>query len=133
MRTGARIEDISKVIDARSHDLRNKQVALEDAEREIGRCKDAINKKASENAALRRDNERVAAENYDTRKECDFQEGRNGDLSVQIKDCEIRLKEKEETLFQIRRDIDCQRVANNQNRNANQDLAAEKEALEKHS
>jgi hypothetical protein len=72
MRTGARIEDISKVIDARSHDLRNKQVALEDAEREIGRCKDSINKKASENAALRRDNERVAAENYDTRKEVDF-------------------------------------------------------------
>jgi len=72
MRTGARIEDISKVIDARSHDLRNKQVALEDAEREIGRCKDSINKKASENAALRRDNERVAAENYETRKEVDF-------------------------------------------------------------
>lgn len=71
-RTSAKIEDIQKVIDARSHDLRNKIAALDETQREAGRCKDSINKQASENQALRRDNERVAAENHDIRKECDF-------------------------------------------------------------
>ena len=112
-RTNGRIEDISKVIDARSHDLRNKQIALEDVEREFNRCKDAINKTASENAALRRDNERVAAENYDIRKEVEFQDARNGDLQIQIRDTEVRLKEKEESLFVTRRDIENQRIINN--------------------
>ena len=43
-RTSARIEDIQKVIDARSHDLRNKIAALEETQRETSRCKDSINK-----------------------------------------------------------------------------------------
>jgi hypothetical protein len=42
------------------------------------------------------------------------------------------LKEKEEALFVTRRDVENQRLLNSQNRNANGDLAAEKEALEKH-
>jgi chromosome segregation ATPase len=43
-RTSSRIEDIQKVIDSRSHDLRNKSAALDETQREIGRCKDSINK-----------------------------------------------------------------------------------------
>ncbi len=60
------------MIDVRSHDLRAKQVALEDTERELARVRDSNAKASSENAALRRDNERVAAENYDLRKEVEF-------------------------------------------------------------
>ena len=56
----------------RSADLRSKQMALEDAERELGRVRDENNKLTGENAGLRRDNDRVAAENYDLRKEVDF-------------------------------------------------------------
>lgn len=67
----------------------------------------------ADNAHLRRENERVAAENYDARKEVDFCGARNGDLSVQIRDAEIRLKEKEENLFVVRRDNECQRVVSN--------------------
>jgi len=42
------------------------------------------------------------------------------------------LKEKEEALFVTRRDVENQRLLNSQNRNANSDLSAEKDALEKH-
>ena len=80
----------------RSADLRNKQLALEDADRENNRVRECNAKLGSDNAALRRDNERVAAENYDLRKEVDFQEGRNADVSVQLRDTELRLKEKED-------------------------------------
>lgn len=131
-RTQARIEDTQKLLDCRSADLRNKQLALEDTERELGRVREENSKISTENAALRRDNERVAAENYDLRKEVDFQEGRNADVSVQIRDSEMRLKEREDTLFAVRRDVESLRITASQNRTDGGDLTAEREALEKH-
>ena len=131
-RTQARIEDTQKLLDCRSADLRNKQMALEDTERELARVRDENSKLSTENAALRRDGERVAAENFDLRKEVDFQEGRNADVSVQIRDSEIRLKEKEDNLFGVRRDVESLRITSQQNRTDNGDLLAERDALEKH-
>jgi len=131
-RTQSRIEETQKLVDQRSADLRSKQLSVEDTERELARVRDANSKVSNDTAALRRDNDRVAAENYDLRKEVEFQEGRNADNSLQIRDAEMRLKEREESLFVIRRDIECQRVVNSQNQNNNGDLTSEKEALEKH-
>ena len=131
-RTQARIEDTQKLLDARSADLRSKQMALEDTERELARVREENSKLGAENGALRRDNERVAGENYDLRKEVEFQEGRNADVSVQIRDTELRLKEKEETLFGVRREVESLRVTQSQNRTDNGDLLAERDALEKH-
>ena len=107
-------------------------MALEDTERELARIRDENSKLSTENAALRRDNERVAAENYDLRKEVDFQEGRNADVAVQIRDSEIRLKEKDDHLFGVRRDVESLRITSSQNRTENGDLLAERDALEKH-
>lgn len=42
------------------------------------------------------------------------------------------MKEKEEALFICRRDVECQRNLNGQNRRGNEDLLAEKDALERH-
>ena len=81
-RTQARIEDTQKLLDCRSADLRNKQLALEDTERELARVREENTRVGAENGALRRDNERVDGENYDLRKEVDFQEGRNADVGV---------------------------------------------------
>jgi len=131
-RTQARIEDTQKLLDCRSADLRNKQMALENTERELARIREENSKLSVENAALRRDNERVAIENYDLRKEVDFQEGRNADVSIQIRDSEIRLKEREDTLYAVRRDVESLRVTSMQNRSDNNDLLAERDALEKH-
>lgn len=74
----------------------------------------------------------MAAENYDLRKEVDFQEGRNADVSVQIRDSEMRLKEREDTLFACRRDVESLRITSSQNRTDNGDLLAERDALDKH-
>lgn len=48
------------MIDLKSHDLRAKQIALEDTQRELSRVGDHNAKIGTENAALRRDNERIA-------------------------------------------------------------------------
>ena len=104
--------------------MRAKQLALEDTERELARVRDSNANLSQANAGLRRDNERVGAENYDLRKEIDFQEGRNADVAIQIRDTEMRLKEKEDQLFACRRDVDALRVQSNQNRNDGSDLQA---------
>ena len=74
----------------------------------------------------------MSAENYDLRKEVEFQDGRNCDMSNQIREAEMRHKEKEDALYVIRRDVESLRTQYSQNRESNTDLAAEKEALEKH-
>jgi len=71
-RTQAHIQDTQQLLDVRSADLRNKQLGLEDADRENNRVREQNAKLGNDNGALRRDNERVAAENYDIRKEVDF-------------------------------------------------------------
>lgn len=54
-------------------------------------------------------------------------------MSVQLRDTELRLKEREEALYACRREVENQRCLQSQNRTCNGDLLAEKEALEKHS
>jgi len=44
----------------------------------------------------------------------------------------MRLKEREDALMASRREVENQRIMSSQNRNANDDLLAEKDALEKH-
>jgi len=92
--------------DARTNDLRSQHLALEDNERELARMHDLNSKLGGENCNLNRDNEHTAAENYDIRKNVDFQNGRNGEMAVQIRDTEVVLKEKEDNIFVTRKDLD---------------------------
>lgn len=108
-RVQARIDDLTMLIESRSHDLHAKQRALEDTERELARTRDHNSQLSADVTALRRDNDRIAAENHDSQKELQCLEGRNADLSHQIRDTEGKLKSLEDALFATRRDVDCQR------------------------
>jgi len=105
----------------RTNDLRTKHLALEDTERELARMSDLNAKLGAENANLTRDNDHTAAENYDLRKNVDFQNGRNADMAVQIRDTEIRLKEREDAIFVTRKDVDAQRMMADQGNICNAD------------
>jgi chromosome segregation ATPase len=72
-RTQGRIDDTQKIIDARNYDLRNKQLLLEDSDKEIARVKDNNSRIATDNSILRRDIDKVSNEAYDLRKEGDYQ------------------------------------------------------------
>lgn len=131
--TQKRIEDSQRLVDQRSCDLRAKQCALEDTERELARTRDIAHKLSDDCAILRRENDCTQAQNYDAKKNNDFCEARNGDSSVQIRGAELRLKEKEDALFCTRKDNDNMRCLKGQNCSNNADLLAQKDALEKHS
>ena len=81
---------------------------------------------------MRRDNERVQSENHDLKREVEFQETRNGDCAIQLREAEMRLKEKEEALFVTRKDSECQQAIFHQNQRCHEDLLHEKDALERH-
>lgn len=108
----ARIEDLNRLIEARNHDLHEKMHALEETQRELARTRDHNSKLANENAANRRDHDRLQAECHDAHKELQNTEGRNTDLSHSIRDIESKLTSLEEHLHGCRRDIDIQRTAN---------------------
>lgn len=59
-------------------------------------------------------------------------ESKNEEVQKQIQETELRVHEQEHKLYLCRREIEAQRILNNKNKHANEDLEAEKEALEKH-
>jgi hypothetical protein len=81
-RVNLRIEDTQKVIDARSYDLRNKTLLLEDCQKEIARQKDVNARQASDGVLLRRDGDKTSTDNYELRKENEFAAARNLDMSA---------------------------------------------------
>lgn len=79
---------------------------MDDTEREIARLKDINNSQALEAGALRKDVDRVSTDCYDLRKHIEGAEGKNVDLSNQIRTNEIKLKERDEDLYVVKRDIE---------------------------
>jgi hypothetical protein len=131
-RVHLRIDDTQKVIDARSYDLRNKQLLLEDVQKEILRNKDLVSRLQSDSAALRRDTDKQVGDLYELRKDNEFQAARNLDLSAQVRELEARLKDRDDTLFLQRKDLEANKHTNATLRTHNVENLAEKDALEKH-
>ena len=128
-----RINETEKVVEGRSYDLRQKSVALEDNEREIARVKDLNAQQNIECVALRKDVDRVSQDCYDLRKNIEETEARNVDLGGAIRANDVQIKEREDHLFAVRKDIDSQTYTNANMRQDLGDFTAEKEAMERHS
>lgn len=71
-RVQLRIEDTQKLLDARSYDLRNKQILLDDVEKEILRLKELNNRQGTDGTMLRREIDKSTAETFELRKEIDY-------------------------------------------------------------
>ena len=66
------------------------------------------------------------------RKEIEYVQARNNDVAMQIRDLELRLKDKDDMSYAMRKDLDASKYQNSQMRDNNIDLLNEKDALEKH-
>lgn len=112
-RTQHLIADLSKLIDARSHDLIHKNKALEDTQRQLALTRDQNAKLQNENAVLNRDNDRLAHDNAEVDRNLRDTEARNADLAAHIRDAENKLKASESDLYATRHDNDGQRNESN--------------------
>lgn len=106
---------------------------MDDTEREIARLKDLNNAQALEAGALRKDVDRVSTDCYDLRKHLEGTEARNVDMGAQARTHEIKIKERDEDLYVVKRDIEGQIVTNSNMRSDMNERMAEKDALERHS
>lgn len=70
---------------------------------------------------------------YDLRKHIESAESKNVDLSTQIRTTDIKIKERDEDLYIVKRDIESQVVTNSNMRSDMNVQLQEKEALERHS
>jgi chromosome segregation ATPase len=68
--------------------------------------KDLNSQQNAEICALRKDVDRVSADCYDLRKNIESTEARNVDLSGNIRSMDIQIKEKEESQYACRKEIE---------------------------
>jgi len=132
-KTHIRLSETEKVIESRSYDINVKSTQLHENEKEIARVKELNNHQSVEIVALRRDVDRVSADCYDLRKGIEGAEGRNVDLSGQIRSQDVQIKDKEENLYAVKKDIENLSYTNTNMRTDLNDYMGEKEALERHS
>lgn len=85
---------------------------MEDTQKENLRVKDLNARIASENNHFRREADAQMSETYELRKEGENQSGRNLDIGSQIRDLELRLKDKEDQMYSIRKDLDNHKFSN---------------------
>lgn len=105
-KTLIRIDELNKLVEARSFEIRNKNVSLDDNEKEIARMKDMNSQQNVEIVALRRDVDRISADCYDLRKNIESTEGRNIDLNNRIRGVDVNAREREENVTVVRKDIE---------------------------
>lgn len=101
-------------------------------QKEILRNKDLNSRLQSDSGALRRDTDKQVGDLYELRKDNEFQAARNLDLGAQLRELEARLKDREDTLFLQRKDLEANKFTNATLRAHNVENLAEKDALEKH-
>lgn len=105
-KTLIRIDELNKLVEARSFEIRNKNVSLDNNEKEIARIADLNSRQNVEIVALRRDVDRISADCYDLRKNIETTDARNMDVSGKLRAIEITSKEKEESVYAVRKDIE---------------------------
>lgn len=81
-KTHCRISEMEKIVEDRSYEIRNRQVQLDDTEKEIARLKDINTGTSVEIGALRKDVDRVSTDCYDLRKHIEGTEARNVELAA---------------------------------------------------
>jgi len=69
---------------------------FDDVQRETVRVKDLCSRLSAENQMIRREIDELSAETYEVRKECDYSASRNLDMGSQVRELEIRIKDKED-------------------------------------
>lgn len=132
-RTMGAVADTDKAVEARSFEIRNRQVALGEAERELARLKDINTSTSVEIGALRKDVDRVSTDCYDLRKHIEGTEARNVDLQGVVRANDIGLKDKDECLYAVKRDIEGMTHTNANLRNDLNVQLQEKDAIDRHS
>ena len=101
-----RVEDLNRQIDGKTNDLKNKEQQLEDCEREITNLKSQLTSFVSELNHLKNLEYRYKEENTEIQRRIDLEGNQNVDFASQIKEMETRVRQTEDQLMYMRRELE---------------------------
>ena len=78
----------------------------EDTQKEVFRLQDQNARIVSDNQVLRREGDKQMSETHEVRKEYEYQASRNLDLANQVRDLDLKIKDREDQLYAIRKDLE---------------------------
>lgn len=128
----ARIDDLNKLIDTKTFDLKNKESQLVDCEQEIIQLKNQVVSFQNELNHLKSLEEKYRNENGDLQKRIDSESQRNIELSNNIKELEARIRAKEDQIMYMRKELEGARYSNSALLDNNSNLQVEIDSLNNH-
>jgi len=128
----ARIDDLNKLIDAKTFDLKNKESLLVQCEGEIIQLKNQVVSFQNELDHLRHLEQKYHAENHDLQVRIDSESKRNCDLTVSIRDLEAKIRMKEDQIMYLRKELEGARYSNSALLDNNSNLQVEIDSLNNH-
>lgn len=128
----ARIDDLNKLIDTKTFDLKNKETQLYDCEGEIIQLKNQVVSFQNELNHLKSLEEKYRNENGDLQKRIDSESARNIEMSANIKDLEAKIRAKEDQIMFMRKELEGARFSNSALLDNNSNLQVEIDSLNNH-
>ena len=128
----ARIDDLNKLIDTKTFDLKNKEAQLVDCEGEIIQLKNQVVSFQNELNHLKSLEEKYRNENNDLQKRIDSEGGRNIELTNNIKELEGKIRSKEDQIMYMRKELEGARYSNSALLDNNSNLQVEIDSLNNH-
>ena len=125
----ARIDDLNKMVDAKTFELKNGEARLVESEGEIIQLKNQVSSFENELAHLRALEDKYRNENVDLTKRIDAEGGRNLDLMTTIKDLESKIRAKEDQIMYMKKELEGARYSNSALLDNNSNLQVEIDSL----
>ena len=106
------VEELNRAIDQKTFDLKGKEQALNEADREIASLKSQMSNFMNELNHLKSLEQRYKDENGDLQRRIDSEGCQNVELSGAIKELEVKIRQKEDQLMYMRKELEGARYSN---------------------
>ena len=126
------VEELNRSIDQKTFDLKNKEQALNEADREIASLKSQMSNFLNELNHLKSLEQRYKDENGELQKRIDQEGCQNVELSGAIKELEVKIRQKEDQLMYMRKELEGARYSNSALLENNSNLQVEIESMNNH-
>ena len=126
------VEELNRAIDQKTFDLKGKEQALNEADREIASLKSQMSNFMNELNHLKSLEQRYKDENGDLQRRIDSEGCQNVELSGAIKELEVKIRQKEDQLMYMRKELEGARYSNSALLENNSNLQIEIESMNNH-
>ena len=126
------VEELNRLIDQKTFDLKSKETQLSECDREITQLKNQMSNFMNELNHLKNLEQRYKDENGDLQRRIDQEGCQNVELSGAIKELEVKIRQKEDQLLYMRKELEGARYSNSALLENNANLQVEIDSMNNH-